>query len=133
MSLKNASRSPEFPNIRAPGNKDVTNVLKDIELIKRTKNYDKRLSRSEATIYKIVAELRRLNNDHLYQTTSIWVLINIFRLEPEVIREIMLQAGVPGVLFDILNLRMLSGSTRQYASELCFYLWYHFHTTFFFI
>lgn len=122
MSLKNASRPPEFPNIRAPGNKDVTNVLKDIELIKRTKNYDKRLSRSEATIYKIVAELRRLNNDHLYQTTSIWVLINIFRLEPEVIREIMLQAGVPGVLFDILNLRMLSGSTRQYASELCFYL-----------
>ncbi len=34
----------------------------------------------------------------------------------------MLSAGVAGVLHDILSSDLLTGSTRQYASELCFYL-----------
>jgi len=115
---------PSFPTSRAPSNANVKKILKHLDNINQTKSVHKRLKRCEALIYKISSALRHTEQDHLYQTTSIWILINVFRLDPPSVREIMIQAGIPGVLYEVLRSRLLTGSTRQYASELCFYLRY---------
>ena len=113
---------PAFPNERAQVNTNVKKLLQSFELVKSSKNIHKRLKRCGTLIYKVTSTLRHAEPDHLYQTTSIWVLINLFRMDPKSVKEIMIHSGIPGVLYDILHSRSLTGSTRQYASELCFYL-----------
>ena len=80
------------------------------------------MKRSEELIYRIVQALRKNSSDHLLQTTCIWTLINIFRMFPEPAKEMMLAVGVPGVLHNVIASGLLTGSMRQYTSELCFFL-----------
>jgi hypothetical protein len=106
-------------------NQVVKGILKDLERIKRLtapKNHDKRTQHIEKLTFFIVQTLRRIHSDHLMQTTVIWVLINLLRLDFQFSRKVMVSAGVPGVLFDIMSSHVLSGATRQYASELCYFL-----------
>ena len=97
--------------------------LRDLEKIRTSKRPRKQIKRCEDLIYRVVQALRRTDQpDHLTATTGIWTLISIFRLFPEPMKELMLAAGVPGVLFEILKSGILTGSMRQYTSELCFFL-----------
>lgn len=64
----------------------------------------------------------RRERDHLLETTTIWALTHILRVDSRYTKEVMLGAGVPGLLFDIMSSHSLTGATRQYASELCFFL-----------
>lgn len=114
---------PALPRLASsPANdKRVHSILRDLEKIKNSK-LSKKLKRCEHLIYYITGSLRKYPDDHLLQTTSIWVLINIFRLLPDETKNVMIEAGVPGCLYEILKSNKLSGTSRQYASELCFYL-----------
>lgn len=105
----------------AVGDRKVHIILRDLEKIKNSKP-SKKLKRCEHLIYFIVHSLRKAKEDHLLHSTSIWVLVTIFRIFPDETKPIMMDAGVPGLLLDIMKLGVLSGSSRQYASELCFYL-----------
>jgi hypothetical protein len=102
----------------------VKNILKDMEKIKRSKHpkSEQACVKIERLVYFIVQTLRRMNSDHLMQTTVIWVLITLLRLNYNFSRKMMVAAGVPGALYDIMSSHTLSGSTRQYASELCLFL-----------
>ncbi len=105
-------------------NKIVQIILRDFEKVKKLKNnIDQLIKGTEILVHFIVTSIRRKTTDHLLQTTTIWVLINVLRLQPTVIRQIMLSAGVPGVLYEIMRSELLTGATRAYASELCFFLW----------
>jgi hypothetical protein len=120
----------ELASLRAPrpvpprlsaGDKRVHIILRDLEKIKYTKPR-KQLKRCHNLIFYITQVLRKAEHDHLLHSTAIWVLINIFRLFPEGTKQVMLEAGVPGVLYEIIRNSSISGTSRQYASELCFYL-----------
>ena len=102
----------------------VKGILKDLEKIKRISNKrsDKCCQKIEKLVYFVVQTLRRIHSDHLMQTTVIWVLITLLRLNFQFSRKIMVVSGIPGVLFEIMSAHVLSGATRQYASELCFFL-----------
>lgn len=104
------------------GDRKVQSLLRDLEKIKTSKRFHKQLKRSDALIHNVVQILRKADSDALLYTTSIWILVILFRLIPDNIKEIMLSAGVPGVLHNILQSGTLTGSMRQYTSELCFFL-----------
>lgn len=120
----------ELSSLRAPrpvpprlsvGDQRIHTILRDLEKIKFTKPR-KRVKRCEKLVYFVSQALRKSSNDTLLHSTAIWVLITIFRMFPVELKDHMLQAGVPGVLFEIIKKGAISGSSRKYASELCFYL-----------
>ena len=67
-------------------------------------------------------KVEQYQHDHLLETTTIWALIHMLRMDSQYMKEVMLGAGVPGVLYEIMSSHSLTGATRQYASELCFFL-----------
>ncbi len=121
MDLSSLRAPRPIPPQLSIADKRVQNILRDLEKIKYSKP-NKQFKKCESLIYYIVQSLRRAESDHLLHTAAVWALINIFRLFPENSKEFMLSAGVAAVLHDILSSNLLTGSTRQYASELCFYL-----------
>jgi hypothetical protein len=124
MDLTALKAPRPIPPVLSTGEKKFQSFLRDLEKIKTSKRPHKQLKRSEDLIRRIVHALRKTSSDHLLYTTSIWVLINVFRMFPEPMKLLMLEVGVPGVLHDILSSGVLSGSMRQYTSELCFFLRY---------
>lgn len=113
---------PTLTHGRDSKDKRVFSILRDLDKIKTSKK-KKQIKRCELLINNIAQLLRKNSgDDHLFQTTSIWVLITIFRLFPSDTKGMMTAAGIPGCLFDVIKNGNLSGSSRQYASELCFYL-----------
>lgn len=112
---------PAFPKATSVTDKRVQSILRDLEGIRYCRPY-KQWRKSEQLIYSVVQSLRKAESDHLLYTTAVWALVNIFRLFPEQSKEFMLSVGVASILHDILSSGLLSGATRQYASELCFYL-----------
>ena len=130
VNLKSAA-AMDLSALRAPrpvppklsaGDQKVQGFLRDLEKIKTSKRPRKQLKRSEDLIHRIVHAVRRTDADHLLYTTSIWVLISVFRMFPEEIKEIMIAAGVPGALHGVIASGILTGAMRQYTSELCFFL-----------
>jgi hypothetical protein len=111
---------PNVPNILV-GDKIIRKILHDLESIKNSKK--NKLKRCELLIFYIVSTLRKEQHDHLYQTTSVWALMNILKIDPKVNRIVMLHAGVPSILHNFMRSKLLTKSTRQYTSELCYYLW----------
>lgn len=116
---------PAMPTLSTGKGKDkrVYAILRDLDKIKTSKR-KKQIKRCELLIHYIAQTLRKSIDDHLFHTTSIWVLITIFRLFPVETKEMMIASGIPGCLFEVIKDGNLSGSSRQYASELCFYLRY---------
>lgn len=99
--------------------KKVQSLLRDFEKIKTSKRQRKKLKRCDLLIHSIVQILRKANSDHLLYTTCIWILVSIFRLFPDEMKELMLAAGVPGVLYNILQSGMLTGKNYfQYESHI---------------
>ena len=122
MDLSNLKAPrPVPPNIVYPQDNKVQIILRDLEKIKTSKKR-KRLKKSEHLVYFIAHAIRKSMEDHLLHTTAVWVLIVLFRMFPTELKTIMLEAGIPGVLHSIIQVGGLSGSSRQYASELCFFL-----------
>ena len=111
---------PVAPKLQ-PGDKRIHMILRDLEKIKNSKP-KKQVKRCNHLIYYIAHTLRKAEDDHLLHSTAIWVLINIFRLYPEATKPVMLESGIPGILYEIIRKGTISGTSRQYASELCFYL-----------
>jgi hypothetical protein len=97
-------------------------ILRELDKIKKCDKIHKQIKMCKSMIRHIVEKLRDNKNDHLLQTTAIWALTSMFRMAPEVHKEVMLNVGVPTILHEILSQNYLTGSTRQYASELCFFL-----------
>ena len=128
MELSGLRAPRPLPPKLSSGDRKVETFLRDLEKIKLSKRPRKQLKRSEDLIFRIVSTLRRNESDHLLYTTCIWTLINLFRMFPEPIKEIMLVAGVPGALHQVIASGILSGSMRQYTSELCFFLRFDFLT-----
>jgi len=138
------SASSNAPKKASSGSHRVVQcILHDLDRIKRGRSR-RRLQKCEKLTYYIVQQLRSRRwagvededdvsislqlqkqqplHDHLLETTTIWALIHMLRIEPQYMKEVMVGAGVPGVLFDIMSSHSLTGATRQYASELCFFL-----------
>ena len=121
------------------GHRVVQCILHDLDRIKRGRSR-RRLQKCEKLIYYIVQQLRSRRaaggyddegvggveqehyHDHLLETTAIWALIHMLRMDSHLMKEVMIGAGVPGILYDIMSGHSLTGATRQYASELCFFL-----------
>jgi hypothetical protein len=115
------SRLPSFN--AADGDKTVQIILRDLEKCKRLKKDRRRLlPKCEDLVNFIVLQVRKKASDHLLQATIVWALINILRFEPQAMKDIMINAGVPGMMYTILSSDQLRGATRTYASELCFYV-----------
>lgn len=111
------------PSSLSKSNKTAKIILKDLADIKKMKKQGaKKNQKIEKLIFFIVQTLRRLDPDHLIETTSIWVLINLIEISAAFARKAMMAAGIPGVLYGILNSHSLAGATRKYASDLCMYL-----------
>eukprot|EP01038_Epipyxis_sp_PR26KG_P008285 gene8285-11215_t len=123
MDLNSLKSQRYLPPQLSHSDRRVQSILRDLDKIKRTKpNTQKQYQLGENLIYYVVQSIRHYLSDHLLQTTAIWTLINIFRISPTIFKKIMLRAGVASVLYEILSANLLAGATRQYASELCFYL-----------
>ena len=122
MDLSSLRAPRPVPPKLSSGDARVQGFLRDLEKIKTTQRHRKKLKRCETLIYRVVQSLRKTKTDHLLYTTAVWTLVQIFRLFPETMKEVMLAAGVPALLYEVLHSGLLSGSMRQYTSELCFFL-----------
>ena len=100
-------------------NSIVKNILKDMEKIKRSKHpkSEQACGKIEKLVYFIVQTLRRMNSDHLLQTTVIWVLITLLRLNYDFSRKMMVAAGVPGALYDIMSVRIYKLNSYKTISQ----------------
>jgi hypothetical protein len=114
---------PVPPQLVYPTDNKVQIILRDLEKIRNSKKR-KRLNKCEHLLHYIAHGIRKSMDDYLLHTTAVWVLIVMFRMFPAELKPIMLESGIPGILHDIIKVGGLSGSSRQYASELCFYLRY---------
>lgn len=86
------------------GNKTVQLILHDLDKAKKcSSNPAKLRSRCEDIVFLAVSVMRKSIGDHLLQTTVVWALINILRLDPTISKNIMLLNGVPGILHQILS------------------------------
>lgn len=118
-------KPPVLPSRLTTGNRNVRKILEDLEKIRKltkTAALSKLATKCEDLIYFVVNTVRNSDKDHLLETTVIWVLINLLRFEPVSTKRIMMSAGVPGILHNILASPLLTGATRSYASELCYFL-----------
>ena len=122
MDLASLRAPRPIPPTLGGGDRKVHAFLRDLEKIKTSKRPRKQMKRCEELIFRIVQALRRTDSDHILYTTCVWTLVSVFRMFPEPMKELMLAAGVPGALHDVLLSGLLSGSMRQYTSELCFFL-----------
>lgn len=122
MDLSKLNAPYPIPPNLSSGDKRVQGFLRDLEKIKWTAKPRKKLKRCEDLIYHIAQAIRKTDSDHLLYTTCIWCLITIFRLFPDLTKDYMLSSGIPGALHEIIKSGLLTGSMRQYTSELCFFL-----------
>jgi len=122
MSTDYSSGALRVPQLIV-NDKTAHRILTDFDKVKKYSG-NKRIRKSEDLIFHIVCLVRKKEVDHLLQTTIIWVLINLLSKNPLTIRSIMLRAGVPTILHGFLSGQDLATTTKQYASELCLYLWY---------
>jgi hypothetical protein len=107
---------------RNNNDKVVRSLLQSMDHILE-KNCQHRSKKCNALIHDVAHELRKSSSsDHLLQTTAIWVLINIYKLNHYEIYNMMLSAGIPGVLLDIMKSGHIVGTSRDYARELCMFL-----------
>jgi hypothetical protein len=66
------------------GTKPIINkILKDLDVLMKNRNFEKRSQKSRELVIFIVSSLRRRDSDHLLQTTAIWALINICRVDAD--------------------------------------------------
>ena len=118
------------PPAMAPGSKlptaqtsaIINKIMVELDKLAHAEKKDKRIKRAEKLTLYVKNALRERGEDHLLQTTAIWALINIFRVDADSARRMMLDAGIPSILYDILSSQTLTAASRQYASELCFFL-----------
>lgn len=100
----------------------VKSILVEFESIQKVKF--KNTFQVENIVRTISFELRHApKNDHMLHSTALWVLIQICRSNPLTMRPLMLGAGMPSLIVDIIKANVLTGTTRHYASELCSFLW----------
>ena len=104
-------------------NESVQHILREMDKIKRSSRA-KKIAKCESLILFMVCSVRKKQADHLLQTTIIWALVNILKINVNLIRNLMLQAGVPVILSEILRGRNLTRTVQEYASELCTFLWF---------
>ena len=104
-------------------NKAVRKIVWNLESISRCRSETNKLVRCEQLILMMVSRMRKTDSDHLLHTTALWALINMLKFNPGYIRQVMLQAGVPTILSDILRGKNLTVSAKTYASRLFLFLW----------
>ena len=59
----------------------INKILKDLDVLLKLRNPEKRLQKSRELIIFIVSSLRHRGSDHLLETTAVWALINICRAD----------------------------------------------------
>ena len=116
---------PSIPPPIVAGNKNVQRILRDLEKIKKaakSTKVGKLHARSEELVYFIVNLVRNSKErDHLLETSVIWALISILRLEPHSGKAMMMSAGVPGALHTIIASPVLAATTRVSADTTYFF------------
>jgi hypothetical protein len=100
----------------------INKIMVELDKLAHAEKKEKRIKRAEKLTLYVKNALRERGDDHLLQTTAIWALINVFRVDADSARRMMLDAGIPSILYDILSSQTLTSASRQYASELCFFL-----------
>jgi hypothetical protein len=102
--------------------KSIQKILKSIHKLKACNPQQRSLKYDELIRY-ILAVMRDRKADSLLQTTALWSLLNLIQLDRETNVNLMLQAGAPAVLSEILKVPNQSDHTRKYASQLISELW----------
>lgn len=102
-------------------------ITKDIlqlwEKIRLAKHSPKREKKIKLLIHGIVSQVRQRSSDVLFMTTSIWILLNLIKLDVQSNRDFMIQASVPNIIYDVLKSGHLPEHAKGYASELSRILW----------
>lgn len=108
-----------------PGDKLVVSLLNDLDHLKTQKDIRPipRARLTEALIRSCARLMREHSADHLIVTSALWVLVSLVRMDAGA-RGLLSDAGVPGVLAEILHGSRVSRTTREYAGELTKVLWY---------
>ena len=101
----------------------IKKIVRHLNDVVSISDYDNRIYEAQKLVLEIKFQFRYQQNDHLFQTTAIWVLINIFRINPSWARTMMIECGIPSVLCEVLRNDSLAGASKAYASELCRFLW----------
>ena len=132
MPMKRAHPKPIPTTSYGEGNQLVSVILRELDVCNKLANKgkartngipsSKHIREEERLVHKcediinfIVLSLRKQSPryaDHLLQATTVWALISILRIEPVHGRNVMIHAGVPAVLYEILKSAKLRGSTR---------------------
>lgn len=107
-----------------PGDKAVVRLLHELDHLKTTPELRAavRARQSEALIRSCVRVIREHVSDHLTVTSALWVLVSLVRLDAA-LKAVLSDAGVPGVLAEVLRGPRVSQATREYAGELTTALW----------
>ena len=106
------------------GDKFVAHLLTELDMIKAMKQgrREARLKRCEQLIREIIRLTKDNRSDHLLVTTAVWILVSLIRLDSQ-LRNVMIDAGVPGLLSEVLRFPRVTDATRAYSGELCSALW----------
>jgi hypothetical protein len=114
------------------GDKQVLRLLAELDSIKGQElKPGTRARRSDALIHSCRGLLKEHLFDPLLGATALWVLLCLLRLDPAQtgsrpggVRAALAEAGVPGLLSEVLQAPGISKVTREYAGELTTALWY---------
>lgn len=108
-----------------PGDTIVHHILEELDHVKATSSSvtnGSDLQRSKALIHHCARLLKTNMSDHLIATTTVWVFVSLIRLDGR-LHSALLDAGVPGLLGDLLRSPHVTGAARAYSQELTTAMW----------
>ena len=111
---------PERPS-EIHSDKAVRRILKTLNKLRSSKAAD-RIKKCEELTRFITKTMKDRMHDDLLQTTALWSLLNLLRMNTKSIQPIMLRCGVPGVIYDVMSMSRPQ-HTSHYSSQLCTLLW----------
>lgn len=117
--------APESRHSFRPGDKQVLKLLNELDAVKSDTSVrpHARARQSVELIHSCMHLIKEHISDHLITTTALWVLVSLVRMDRGIIPGLA-DAGVPGVLAEILQGPSVGRTTREYAKELTSALWY---------
>ena len=117
--------TPESKQSFRPGDQVVVKLLNELDTLKSddTVRPRARARQSVELIRSCTRLMKEHISDHLITTTALWVLVSLIRMDSSLIPGLA-DAGVPGVLAEVLQDPGVGRATREYARELTSALWY---------
>lgn len=111
------------------GDRELARLIKELRDLQPqyggdTHSFSETVRKGERLVRRCMRTLKSRAEDQLAVTTCIWLLCRLMELDPSpALGQAMVDAGLPGILVQLLRSAHIGDWARQYAAALSSQLW----------